>query len=365
MKLKIFAPLTALALTVVLTASGLDRRPAAPATASETEANIAGLTTSLLEHSQFAHHPLDNELAGKFLDRYLDALDPAHVLFLQADVDEFDEYRDGLARATRRQGDTKPARVIFARYLERLGQRAAYVTNELQTAKFDFSGHDVYHYDRANAPRPADLAAAQALWRQQLRAEYLQEKLNDKKPAEIVKTLEHRYGQLARTMGDLSRDEVLEVYLDALAHVYDPHSDYLGHEQMDSFSIAMNLSLFGIGATLQSEDGYCKIRDLVPGGPAARSGLLKPGDRIIAVAQAGQAARGRGEHAAVARGGINSRPERFGGAVDLDPRQRGRRFGSQNHHIGARRGQTRRSTSQGAHRGFTDEHKSNVAIGRY
>jgi carboxyl-terminal processing protease len=54
---------------------------------------------------------------------------------------------------------------------------------------------------------------------------------------------------------------------------------------MDSFSIAMNLSLFGIGATLQNEDGFCKIRELVAGGPAARSGLLKPGDRIVAVAQ--------------------------------------------------------------------------------
>ena len=90
-------------------------------------------------------------------------------------------------------------------------------------------------------------------------------------------------------MKALRGDEVLEIYLDALAHVYDPHSDYLGHEQMESLSIAMNLSLFGIGASLETEDGYCKIRELMPGGPAARSGLLKPGDRIVAVAQAGKA----------------------------------------------------------------------------
>ena len=50
----------------------------------------------------------------------------------------------------------------------------------------------------------------------------------------------------------------------------------------------MNLSLFGIGASLETEDGYCKIRELLPGGPALRSGLLKPGDRIVAVAQAGE-----------------------------------------------------------------------------
>ena len=39
-------------------------------------------------------------------------------------------------------------------------------------------------------------------------------------------------------MKQLKRDEVLEIYLNALAHVYDPHSDYMGHQQMESFSIA-------------------------------------------------------------------------------------------------------------------------------
>jgi len=47
----------------------------------------------------------------------------------------------------------------------------------------------------------------------------------------------------------------------------------------------MKLSLVGIGASLQSDDGYCKIREIVPGGPAARSGELKVGDRIVGVAQ--------------------------------------------------------------------------------
>ncbi len=70
---------------------------------------------------------------------------------------------------------------------------------------------------------------------------------------------------------------MVEIYLNALAHVYDPHSDYLGHEELQSLSIALNLSLFGIGASLTTEDGTCVIRELIPGGPAARSGLLKAG----------------------------------------------------------------------------------------
>src|SRR4029077_2052863 len=52
-----------------------------------------------------------------------------------------------------------------------------------------------------------------------------------------------------------------------------------------AFNIQMKLSLFGIGALLKSEDGYVKIDELTPGGPAVKSGQLKAGDRIVAVAQ--------------------------------------------------------------------------------
>jgi carboxyl-terminal processing protease len=250
-----------------------------------TTAEITRLTSKILEKSQFAHHPLDNELAGKFLDRYLDTLDGQHMVFLQSDIDEFSRFRSTLAQATRRDGDISPARAIFARYLERLDQRAAYVAELLRTEHFDFSADERYTYDRKDAPRPADLTAAKQLWRQHLRFEYLQEKLAGKKEEEIVTTLTRRAARLAQTMRKLDQQAILETYLNALAHVYDPHSDYMGHEEMQSFGSLMNLSLVGIGASLQSDDGYCKIREIVPGGPAARSGELKVGDRIVGVAQ--------------------------------------------------------------------------------
>ncbi|MEO6772441.1 MAG: carboxy terminal-processing peptidase [Kofleriaceae bacterium] len=272
---------------VVATSFGSPAAPPGRADAPTTEANITRLTTSLLEHSQLGHHPLDAELAGKILDRYTDALDGNRSLFVQADVDEFATLRFALAETTRLAGDTRAAHSIFAVYLERLGQQADYIDRTLASSTFDFTGHDVYRFDRAHAARPADLAAAQALWRQQLRAEYLQLELAGKPRAQIVAMLTRRHHQQLKIMKELTSDEVLAVYLDAIAHVYDPHSDYLGHEQMQSFAIAMNLSLFGIGASLESHDGACLVREVIPGGPAARTGLLQPGDRIVAVAQSG------------------------------------------------------------------------------
>ena len=133
-----------------------------PGPVETTEANITLVTAGFLERSQLSHHPLDTELAGKFLDRYLDELDPSRSLFLQSDVKEFSSFRATLAEAIHKNGDTSAAHAIFARFLLRLGQRAGFETDLLRTEKFDFTGHDVYTFDREHAERPRDLQAAQS-----------------------------------------------------------------------------------------------------------------------------------------------------------------------------------------------------------
>ena len=260
-------------------------RPAQRSIADTPEGQVTQLTVQLLERTQFAHRQLDDAMAARFLDRYLDALDGSHELFFQSDITEFHRFLPQLAENTRIEGDTTPARVIYERYLQRIEDRAAFVAKELKENKFDFTGHDHYCYDREKAPRPRDVTEAHELWLQRLRADVLQEKLAGKKPEDFAQTLTRRYARQVQMMKKLSRGTVVETYLNALAHVYDPHSDYMGPEQLADFNIAMNLSLAGIGATLLGDDGVCKIRELVPGGPAAKSGKLKVGDRIVAVSQ--------------------------------------------------------------------------------
>ena len=112
------------ALTLVLVTSSWASAPVpAPTGKGETEANIARVTTSVLEQSQFSHHPLDSQLAGKLLDRYLDALDGGHTLFLQSDVDAFAAYRATLAEAIKGRGEHAGRCEVFARYLLRLTQQ--------------------------------------------------------------------------------------------------------------------------------------------------------------------------------------------------------------------------------------------------
>jgi carboxyl-terminal processing protease len=272
----------ALTLAAAFCAAGLAR---AAENGEATESDITRATASLLERAQFSQRPLDAALSSKFLDLYLNALDGAHLLFVQSDLDEFARFRSDLAGMTLSEGDTRPSHIIYDRYLQRLTQQVNFETNFLHVDKFDFTGHDTWQANRHDASAPRDLAAAEALWREEVREDYLREELGGTPAAEIAPALARRYGRLLQTMRQLDANEVLGIYLDALAHVYDPHSDYFGREEAENFNIEMDLSLVGVGATLQAKDGSCVVGDVVPGGPAARSGLLKTGGRIVAVAQ--------------------------------------------------------------------------------
>ena len=73
--------------------------------------------------------------------------------------------------------------------------------------------------------------------------------------------------------------------MNMFAHAVDPHSSYLSPRNADEYRIAMSLSYVGIGATLQTEDDFVRIVNIIRGGPADFDGKLKRDDRITAVAQ--------------------------------------------------------------------------------
>ncbi len=264
---------------------------------------IAYVAARLLEEFHYLQRPLDKDLSAKFFNGYIDSLDPRHENFLQSDLAEFDHFRtnlDVLTTGGHGTADLTPAFIIYQRYADRFQQHAAYVNELLAQDKFKFSAEEKIELDRRHDPFPKDLTEAQNLWRLRLRYEYLQDKLSReisetngtftvKLPADantnIVATLARHNRWNMRAMTNADSDFVLQAYLNALAHAYDPHSDYFSAPHAQDFSINMSLSLFGIGAQLSEDDGYCTIRALVPGGPATKSKQLKENDRIVAVAQ--------------------------------------------------------------------------------
>ena len=264
---------------------------------------IACVAARLLEMNHYLEHPLDKEMSAKFYDGYINALDSLHEHFLQSDLAEFAPFRtnlDTLMINTNLAADLSPAFAIYQRYQQRFQQHIAYVIELLQQDKFKFSTDEKIQVDRRHAPFPKDLDEAKQLWRQRVRYDYLQEKLNReiletngvftiKLPVDantnIIATQLRHYRWIQRQMTNVDSDSVMTTYLNALTHAYDPHSDYMSAPHAQDFAISMNLGLFGIGARLSEDDGYCTIYALVPGGPAGRSKQVAEKDRIIAVAQ--------------------------------------------------------------------------------
>ena len=239
----------------------------------------------LLSNSRYHYRaePLDDAMSEQIYKRYLDSLDSDKLFFLASDIAHFDANRDAFDDAIR-SGELQGAFDIFNVYLQRVEQRTA-EARKLLKRDWDFSRDESYDYDREKATWAKDSTELDELWRQRVKNDWLRLKLAGKEDKEIRKTLDRRYVTFEERVQELKSDDVFQTFLNAYALSLDPHTSYMTPRTSENFSISMRLSLEGIGAVLQRNDEYTVIRSIVPGGPAALSGQLKVGDRIVAVGQ--------------------------------------------------------------------------------
>jgi len=223
-------------------------------------------------------------MSERVLKNYLQMLDYMHLYFTQDDVNEFMlRFAPNLASQIP-NGDLSAPREIFTRFRQRVEDRVA-KNKSIAEAPHDFKSRKTVEIDRKKAPWPATMEEADRLWSDRIEAELLQESLNEHPLNPPAKVVTKRYNQFLKSINDQTDEEVVKTFLVALAQSYDPHSEYMSPSDMENFNIQMRLSLVGIGAVLRTDDGYAKIVEVVPGGPADKDGRLKPNDRIAAVAQ--------------------------------------------------------------------------------
>jgi carboxyl-terminal processing protease len=245
---------------------------------------VAMTVARWLEKGHYTRAKLDDAMSERLLETYLTNLDYNRLYFTQADIDEFqNKYATTLDEAIL-AGNLEPAREIFARYRDRVETRAE-KNKALIEKGSDFKSNREVKLNRKDAPWPANEAEADRLWADIIEAELLKETLNEfplRTPREAVSK---RYEQVLRNVREMEDEDIVKEFLSALAQSYDPHSEYLSASDMENFQISMGLSLVGVGAVLRSDDGYARVMEVVPGGPADRDGRLEVNDRIAAVAQ--------------------------------------------------------------------------------
>ncbi len=290
--MKLSSLLLSAALLVPLGYAVSTRSDAADGSAASTmgttrdQTGAAQLVYGLLSDSRYAYRPrpLDAALAGDVLTHYLETLDPNRMFFTASDVAAFEAMKPEIASAIQ-GGDMKPAYRIFAIYRDRVQQRVAGARALLkQPSVFTFTGTDTYQFDRSKAPW-ADARALDGIWRQSVRNDWLRLQLAGRTPAQIQSTLDKRYAEIGTGVDQIKGEDVFSSFLNAYTNSVDPHTDYFTPRSAENFNMQMSLSLEGIGAVLQRQDDVVAIREIVPGGPASKTGKLKPGDRVVAVGQ--------------------------------------------------------------------------------
>lgn len=239
----------------------------------------------MLETLHFNNQEISDEIFTDLIRKYMENLDYNKLYFLQSDEDRFiDTFGSRLSMQLRHKGDLNSAFTIYETYRTNALNR---IHSNLERLKQDwsFENEEAYEYDRSESPWAASEEEADTLWVKRLKQEILQELLNDKTIDEAKERIVKRYERQLRSLKEFGSSDVQEVFLTSLTHIFDPHSTFFSSDTFEDFSIHMRLSLVGIGALLSEDDGYCVIKELIPGGPAKNTTDLKPDDRIVAVAQ--------------------------------------------------------------------------------
>jgi len=250
---------------------------------SDRQRQVARMTTRFVERFHYARQPIDDRLSEQILNNYLDALDGNRQYFLESDIVYFSRYRHSLDE-TLRTGDVEPIYDIFRLYRLRAQQNISYALSQLDKEP-DFTIDESFEFDREDSPWISTPQAMQENWRKRVKNDALSLVMADKPWPEAAPLLKKRYERVLKRINELDSDEVFETFMNAFARTLDPHSSYLSPRQSEEYRIQMSLSYQGIGASLQLEDDLVKVLNIIPGGPAAIDGRLKPNDRITAVGQ--------------------------------------------------------------------------------
>jgi carboxyl-terminal processing protease len=243
----------------------------------------AQLSARFLTRFHYDAQPLDDAMSQKIYKAYLESLDGEKVFFTQADLAKFAPLKTQMDDAIWNQDLSGPFG-MFNLYVQRAIERMTYARGLLKQG-FDFTANESYNYDRKKADWPKDQTELDTLWRQRTENDWLRLKLAGKTDDDIRKTLDKRYAGYIDRVKQLDGEDAFQSFMNAYAESTDPHTDYLGPRAAENFDIAMKLSLEGIGAVLQARDEYTAIREVVPAGPAAKSGKVHVGDRIVAIGE--------------------------------------------------------------------------------
>ena len=263
----------------------------------------AALMQALLQglaNLHFQPKAIDDQFSKEVYNLYLKDIDNGKRFYNKADIDQlkgFETKLDDQANAGTFE--------FFNRSVE-LMEKALVKTQgwyrELLAAPMDYSKNEMLESDPKKLEWAKDDAELRSRWEKWMKYEVLsritdeqtkQDKADfkgEKKTFEQLETEQRTkvldtYDKWYKRMQKATRADRMELYLNSITNVFDPHTGYFSPKDKENFDIQMSGKLEGIGARLQSDGEKTSVTEIVTGGPAWKQGSLEVKDVIVKVAQ--------------------------------------------------------------------------------
>jgi carboxyl-terminal processing protease len=271
-------------------------------TPADKEAVLVKKIMEILSQAHYAPQQVNDDLSKKVYKLYLNRADAGRRFLTQQDVDQLKPYELQLDDAFKTQDFTFFNKSV--QFLDAGMAKAELYYQEALKQQWDFTKEERIELDGDKKPYAKDDNDLKDIWRRMVKYEVLtrtvskieereksKESVEGKSDGELqrkaIEEVTKTYNDYFKRIKKVKRTDRLSTYINSLANVFDPHTEYFEPIEKQSFDISMSGRLIGIGATLQNdiESDYTKVTSIVIGGPAFKQGDLKEGDLIMKVAQ--------------------------------------------------------------------------------
>jgi len=255
----------------------------------------------VLKTSHYSPHDINDNFSKKVFDKYMEMTDYGKSFLLASDIAEFKQYElkiDDLVLS----GSTELYTLVSNRIMQRIKEAEQYYKDALEKP-FTFTEEDEIELDGKKLTWCATSDELKTRWFKSMKyrtlaryTELLEQQKNSKDEKEKAKTREQLEADARenvkksmvfffKRLNKISDSDRFATYMNSICHVVDPHTDFFPPKDKQRFDEEMSGSFYGIGAQLQSEDGACKIKQVIVGTPSWKDGRLKVEDIIQKVAQ--------------------------------------------------------------------------------
>jgi carboxyl-terminal processing protease len=236
--------------------------------------------------SHYAMRSTTPEIRMHSVDQMIKRLDPSKTLLYESDLEKLKPLLLEVF-AGAEKGNCASLKPVYDLLVTRARENEA-IVKEILGPDFRPDKMAELNINADKRPYPKTLAEKQGLLKKIIQFQIETSLLTGIDMATAKKKQIHRYELQTKRVVEQNPSRLIATAAEAFAASLDPHTSYLPSKDFEDLRISMQLSLQGIGAVLSSETGFTVIEELIPGGGAEKTGLLKPKDKIIAVAQEGE-----------------------------------------------------------------------------